>query len=76
VAMDLSLLKIKFTDWAKKYGIRIDYIQPSNPQQNAYIERANRTIRYNWLSKYLFETLIEVSTMQRSGYGSTIVNGT
>ena len=50
----------EFTGWAKKRGIRIDYIQPGNPQQNAYIERANRTIRYSWLSKYLFETLNEV----------------
>lgn len=50
----------EFTSWAKKRGIRIDYIQPGNPQQNAYIERANRTIRYSWLSKYLFETLNEV----------------
>jgi len=47
-------------NWAKNYGIRIEYIQPGNPQQNAYIERANRTIRYSWLSKYLFETLNEV----------------
>ena len=50
----------EFTDWAKKRGIRVDYIQPGNPQQNAYIERANRTILYSWLSKYLFETLNEV----------------
>ena len=50
----------EFTDWAKNRGIRVDYIQPGNPQQNAYIERAKRTIRYSWLSKYLFETLNEV----------------
>ena len=25
-----------------------------------HIERANRTIRYSWLSKYLFETINEV----------------
>jgi putative transposase len=50
----------EFTDSAKKRGIRVDYIQPGNPQQNAYIERANRTILYSWLSKYLFETLNEV----------------
>ena len=30
------------------------------PQQNAYIERYNRTIRYSWLSKHLFDTLEEV----------------
>ena len=50
----------EFTEWALKNGIRIEYIQPGNPQQNAYIERHNRTIRYSWVSKHLFETLEEV----------------
>ena len=50
----------EFTSWALKNDIRINYIQPGNPQQNAYIERANRTIRYSWVSKHLFETLDEV----------------
>lgn len=50
----------EFVRWAKQQGIRIEYIQPGKPQQNAYIERANRTIRYSWLSKHLFETLEEV----------------
>lgn len=49
-----------FTSWAKKHAIRIEYIQPGKPQQNAYIERHNRTIRYSWVSKHLFETLEEV----------------
>lgn len=40
--------------------IRIDYIQPGNPQQNAYIERHNRTMRYSWVSKHLFDTLEDV----------------
>ena len=34
--------------WAKNMGIRLDYIQPGNPQQNAYVERFNRTVRYEW----------------------------
>ena len=50
----------EFTRWAEKQGIRIEYIQPGKPQQNAYIERHNRTIRYSWVSKHLFETLEEV----------------
>jgi len=50
----------EFTNWAKKHSIRIEYIQPGKPQQNAYIERHNRTIRYSWVSKHLFETLEEV----------------
>lgn len=50
----------EFTKWAESKKIRIEYIQPGNPQQNAYIERHNRTIRYSWLSKCLFETMDEV----------------
>ncbi len=47
-------------DWAARRGIRIDYIQPGKPQQNAYVERFNRTVRYEWLAQYLFETIEEV----------------
>lgn len=46
--------------WAQQHQIQIDYIQPGNPQQNAYVERFNRTVRYDWLSQYLFSTIEEV----------------
>ena len=39
---------------------RLEHIQPDNPQQNAYIERYNRTVRYDWLSYYLFESIEDV----------------
>ena len=48
------------TQWAEKQNIRLEFIQPGKPQQNAYIERYNRTVRYAWLSQYLFETIDEV----------------
>ncbi len=32
--------------WAARHGIRIDYIQTGQSQQNAYVERFNRTVRY------------------------------
>ena len=44
---------------AEKQGVRLDYIQPGKPQQNAYIERYNRTVRGEWLSQYIFETIEE-----------------
>ena len=47
-------------NWANRRGIRIEYIQPGNPQQNAYVERFNRTVRYEWLAQYLFDTVGEV----------------
>jgi len=43
--------------WAKKRGIRLEFIQPGQPQQNAYIERFNRTVRYDWLAQDLFDTI-------------------
>ncbi|WP_407639354.1 IS3 family transposase [Acidihalobacter yilgarnensis] len=46
--------------WAAKHGIALNFIQPGKPQQNAYIERYNRTVRYDWLNQYLFESIHEV----------------
>lgn len=46
--------------WADRQGIYLDYIQPGKPQQNAYVERFNRTVRYEWLSQYYWEDLEEV----------------
>lgn len=40
--------------------IKLIFIQPGNPQQNAYIERYHRTVRYDRLSQYLFESIAEV----------------
>jgi len=75
--------------WAEKRNVRLEYIQPHShtclacvavqrdkPQQNAYIERYNRTVRPShrncvstagqrdeWLGQYIFET-IEVAQDQ------------
>lgn len=56
----LEYISHKLTSWAEKRGIRLEYIQPGNPQQNAYVERYNRTVRYDWLGHYLFESIAEV----------------
>jgi putative transposase len=45
--------------WAKRKGIRMEYIQPGKPQQNAYVERFNRTVRYEWIAPYCFDTIKE-----------------
>ena len=46
--------------WAEDRGIELCFIQPGNPQQNAYVERYNRTVRYDWFSQHLFESIAEV----------------
>ena len=45
--------------WAENRGIEIQHIQPGKPQQNAYIERYNRTVRHEWLAQNIFETIEE-----------------
>jgi len=45
--------------WAEKHGITIQHIQPGQLQQNAYIERYNRTVRHEWLDQYIIETIEE-----------------
>ncbi len=49
-----------FTSWAKCAGMAIQYIQPGKPNQNAYVERFNRTYRDELLDQYLFATLDDV----------------
>lgn len=45
--------------WAEEHGIKLDYIQPGKPQQNAYVERYNRTVRHEWLEMHEFNSIEE-----------------
>ncbi len=44
-------------NWAKQRRITLQYIQPGKPQQNAYVERYNRTVRHEWLDQHLFQSI-------------------
>jgi putative transposase len=45
--------------WAEKHGVTIQHIQPGQPQQNGYVDRYNRTVRHEWLDKYIIESIEE-----------------
>ena len=49
-----------FTGWLKANGVAIQYIQPGKPNQNAFIERFNRTYREEVLDHHLFARLDDV----------------
>lgn len=49
--------------WARRHGIKLQFIQPGKPMQNGIVERFNRTYREEVLNCYVFETLGEVRRM-------------
>lgn len=55
-----EFLSGEFVAWAESVGMKIQYIEPGEPNQNAYIERFNRTYREEVLDLYLFSSIQEV----------------
>ena len=52
-----EMCSAEFQHWAAKRGIRLLFIQPGKPTQNASVEQFNRTVRNEWLDEHLFETI-------------------
>jgi integrase-like protein len=44
-------------------GVEVHYIQPGKPDQNAYIERFNRSYRTEVLNAHLFESIAELRAL-------------
>jgi putative transposase len=55
-----EMLAQVFTDWCEDNHVELVYIQPGKPNQNAYIERFNRSYRTEVLNPYLFINLRQV----------------
>lgn len=47
-------------EWCEAHAVALHYIQPGKPDQNAYIERFNRTYRTEVLDAYAFESITQV----------------
>jgi putative transposase len=46
--------------WCVQHGIILTFIQPGKPNQNAYIERFNRSFRHEVLDAWVFTSLADV----------------
>lgn len=57
---DPEFLGEAFTSWLEANGVAIRYIQPGKPNQNAFVERFNRTFREEVFDPHLFARLDDV----------------
>jgi putative transposase len=58
--------------WARRYAVRIHFIQPGKPAQNGFVERFNRTYREDVLDAYLFNSLDEARRITLIGWKNII----
>jgi putative transposase len=58
-----ELIAKAFVEWCVAQRLGLGYIQPGKPDQNAFIERFNRTFREEVLDAYLFDSLEQVRAL-------------
>lgn len=58
-----ELTSTALSDWCERHHVALRFIQPGKPQQNAFMERFNRTYRTEVLDAYVFTHLEDVRTI-------------
>jgi putative transposase len=54
-----EMTSAKFVSRVERYGIALRFIQPGKLNQNAFVERFNRSVRQEMLNVWLFDSLAQ-----------------
>jgi len=54
---DQEFISAQMLHWAEQRQITLLHIQPDKLHQKAYVERYNRTARYDWLAQNIYDEL-------------------
>lgn len=55
-----EFISMQLMAWCTHHDVKLTHIQPGKPNQNAYIERFNKTYRQEVLDAYVFTSLEQV----------------
>ena len=69
-----NILALHCKIWCAKEDSDWEYIQPGKPQQNAYVEPFNRTVRLNGYCRICFQRSRRCRILPPAGAGVTIKN--
>ena len=72
---DAELTSDAFTEWCERQHIAVHFIQPGKPDQNAFIERFNKSYREKVLDAYLFDSLTRYVGSPNRGSTNTTRTG-
>lgn len=65
----------RVASWCADRGIALRYIQPGQPNQNAFGERFNRTFNHEVLVAYVLKSLDQVCEIRQSEYRNITKSG-